>query len=381
METTSRYYLTLILAIALAASSCTKSSKDAQPVKDSAQSNTLTLSEAQYKSVHIRLGQITSKKMVTTLQVNGVLDVPPQNLVTISAPMGGFVKDTKVLQGMQIKKGEVIAVLEHQDYIQLQQDYLDNASKLEYLQVEYLRQEELSKENINSKKNFQLAKSNYESAKAQVEGLRAKLKMLNIDPSAIATNGITSQIKIHAPLSGFVTEVNVNIGSYVNNVDPMFRIVDVNHLHAELQVYEKDIHKVHIGQRVNFHLPGETSARTASVFLVGKEISKDRTVRVHCHLDKEDENLLPGMYVSAAIETLSEDAQAINSSAIVSFDGQKGIFVKRGDRRFELVEVKTGTSAESFTVIEVGPELLPGDSIVVEGTFELLGLLKNMDDE
>src|SRR5690606_1145648 len=144
-----------------------------------------TLSEMQYKSIHLRLGQITAKKMATTLQVNGELDVPPQNLVTISAPMGGFVKSTKLLQGMRVHKGEVIAILEHQDYIQLQQDYLYNVSNREYAETEFKRQEELLKENINSQKNFQLAKSNYERAKAQVQGLHAKLRMLNIDPTTV----------------------------------------------------------------------------------------------------------------------------------------------------------------------------------------------------
>src|SRR5690606_7500343 len=159
------------------------------------------------------------------------------------------------------------------------------------------------------------------------------------------------------------------------------RIVDVKHLHVELQIYEKDIYKVKIGQKVNFHLPGETTARTASVFLVGKEISSDRTVRVHCHLDQEDETLLPGMFVTASIETLSTEAQVINSSAIVNADGQQGVFVKSGSRQFELVKVKTGANADAFIEIKTGSEIKPGDSIVVEGSFELLGLLKNMEDE
>jgi membrane fusion protein, heavy metal efflux system len=346
METNKLQNILSMVVLLAVIISCKEPSRDAQLIKDSTQSESIDLSDAQYKAINIKLAQTSTKKIVTTLQANGKLDVPPQNLVTISAPMGGFVKDTRLLQGMRISKGDVIAVLEHQDYIQLQQDYLDNASKLEYLEAEYKRQEALSKENINSGKTFQLAKSNYESAHAQVQGLRAKLRMLNIDPSSLKASGISPQIRIYSPLSGFVTEVNVNIGSFVSNVDPMFRIVDVKHLHAELQVYEKDIHKVKIGQKVNFYLPGETTTRKASVFLVGKEISSDRTVRVHCHLDQEDEGLLPGMYVTASIETYANEARVINSSAIISFDGQQGVFIKRGAQQFDLVKVKTGTSID-----------------------------------
>lgn len=381
METIRPHCIGWLFAMLVGLAACKEATHETAESTDKTPTEVVTLTEAQYKAINIKPGKITTKNIATTLHVNGKLDVPPQNLITISAPMAGFVKDTRLLQGMRVKKGDVVAVLEHQDYIQLQQDYLDNASKQEYLEAEYQRQLVLSQENVNALKNLQLAKSNYESAKAQLQGLRARLKMLNIDTSSLAANGISSQIKIYAPLSGFVTEVNVNIGSYVNNVDPMFRIVDVTHLHAELQVYEKDVHKVKLGQKVSFHLPGETKPRAASVFLVGKEISSDRTVRVHCHLDQEDEGLLPGMFVTAEIETYSTSAHVIDASAIVSFNGGQGVFVKRGERKFEWVAVQTGANADGFVELQSGENLTMNDSIVVEGSFELLGLLKNMEDE
>lgn len=365
----------------LAITACTETPSAVQAAKDDAQSQMVTLSELQSKAIDIRLDRIGKRNIPTILQANGKLDVPPQNLVSVSAPMGGFVKQTSLLQGMRVTKGEIIAVLEHQDYIQLQQDYLDNVSKLQYLEAEYKRQEELSKGNINAMKSFELAKSNYESAKAHVQGLVAKLKMINIDPASLAANGISPRIKLYAPISGFVTEVNVNIGSYVNNVDPMFRIVNIKHIHAELQVYEKDIHKVKIGQKVKFHLPGETTTRSASVFIVGKEITSERTVRVHCHLDQEDEDLLPGMFLTASIETLSVPAQVIDAPAVVTFNGKQGVFVKKGNRQFEWVKITTGRSADGFVEVQSSYDGINNDSIVVKGSFELLGLLKNFEEE
>lgn len=367
------------LAVISLTAACRQQSSEVRPEQDSLATGILTLSQEQYGAANVTLGKISRRQMPVKLKVNGTLDVPPQNLVTISAPMGGFVKSTTLLQGMRIRKGEVIAVLEHQDYVQLQQDYLDYSSKLEFLEMEYKRQEELARENVNSQKVFQQAKSNYGSAMAQVEGLAAKLRMLNIDAAAIARHGISSEIRIYSPISGFVAEVNVNIGSFVQSADPMFRIVDVKHLHAEVRVYEKDIHSVHIGQKVEFHLPGEMMPRTASVFLVGKEITADRTVRVHCHLDKEDENLLPGMFIAATIEIQSQESEAVPSTAVVNFQGQQGIFVKRGERQFELVDVKVSNSNDGFTVIAPAPVLLMNDSIVIEGSFALLGMLKNLE--
>jgi membrane fusion protein, heavy metal efflux system len=367
-------YTIIITALVVA---CNNKGGDVAGVQDVGSNNIVILSDTQYKALGVRLAPPTIKSIPLTTQVNGTLDVPPQNLVTISPPMGGFVKSTKLLQGMKVKEGEVIATLEHQDYIQLQQDYLDNISKLEYLEAEYDRQQQLAQENVNSQKALQQARSNFESARATADGLRAKLGMLNIDPGDIARHGIRSRIELYAPVSGFVTEVNVNLGEYVANTDVMFRIVNMEHLHAELQVYEKDIRLVRAGQKVSFTLAHETSPRTATVYLVGKEISKERTVRVHCHLDQEDESLLPGMYVTARIETNAEEGNVIPLNSIVSFEGEHAIFVKRGRRQFELILVKTGNSSNDSIIIRHAPGLHPGDSIVTDGAFELLGMLKN----
>jgi cobalt-zinc-cadmium efflux system membrane fusion protein len=349
--------------------------------KAKAPSDTVTLTDAQFKAANIRMGKIGHKPMVSTIQVNGSLDVPPQNLITISAPMGGFVKNTKLLQGMKVSKGEVIATLQHQDYIQLQQDYLNNVSQLGYLEVEYNRQSELAKENINSQKTLQQAKSNYEIAKANVQGLEAKLAMINITASSLIKDGIKPTITLYAPLSGFVTEVNVNIGEFVMSTDVMFKIVNLEHLHAELQVYEKDIRKISAGQKVAFHLANESTPRTASVYLIGREISPDRTVRIHCHLDKEDENLLPGMYITASIETVTEEADVIPNSAIASYEGQHVVFVKSGRQQFKMIDIETGNVSGDFTAVQLTNVLHIDDSIVVQGAFELLGLLKNTEQE
>lgn len=365
----------MMFVIASSLTACRQQAEISHTDRDTLSLETLSLTDEQIKAINITVGNVTQRHLPTNLNVNGMLDVPPQNLVTISAPMGGFIKSTKLLQGMKIQKGEVIAALEHQDYIQLQQDYLDNNSRLEFLETEYKRQVELSRENINSQKALQKAKSDYESSKAQVEGLSAKLRMINIDPKSIGRNGISGEIKIYSPLSGFVTEVNVNPGEFVTSAHPMFRIVDVTHLHAEVQVYEKDIHLVRIGQRLEFHLPGEMNPRKASVFLVGKEISPERTVRVHCHLDKEDEALLPGMFIEATIELSSVESKAVPSRAIVNADGKQAVFVKKDNNTFELVELKTGVDVDGFTQVDPQAELNPTDSVVVDGSFELLGLL------
>lgn len=342
----------------------------------------IKVTPVQYKAANIVLGSIERKPVGTTLHVNGILDVPPQNLITVAAPMGGFVKSTKLLQGMKVKKGDILATLENQEYIQLQQDYLDNRSKLEFLEAEYTRQQELSKENVNTQKALQQAKAQYKSMQATVKGLEAKLSMINISTAALAEGAINPIIYLYAPIDGFVTVVNVNIGQFVSTTDVMFKIVNIEHLHAELQVYEKDINKITVGQKVSLQLANETTIRTASVYLVGKEISPERTVRVHCHLDQEDENLLPGMYVTASIETTMHETEVVPVKSIVNFEGEEFIFATTANsEQFEIIKVKTGNSTAEFTEVILPPGFDKTKAIVVNGAFELLGILKNTQEE
>jgi len=345
-------------------------------------SNIVKLSPTQYKAVNITTNVVETRPIGTTLQVNGILDVPPQNLITIAAPMGGFVKATKLLQGMKVRKGEVIVTLENQDYIQLQQEYLDNKSKLEFLEAEYNRQEELAKENINAQKALQQAKSQYQSTRASVKALEAKLGMININASALSEGNISSTVQLHAPITGYVTVVNVNIGQFVNATNEMFKIVNIEHIHAELQVYEKDISRITVGQKVAFQLSHEKEQRTATVYLIGKEISPERTVRIHCHLDKEDEHLLPGMYITATIETATHQAEVVSTSSVVNFEGKDYVFAATNNpEEFELISVTTGLTDAGYSEITLPAGFNKQRQIVVSGAFELLGIIKNTEEE
>lgn len=381
LKRASMQYIAIVVS-ALFVMSCGQSEKQTEQKDVSPESNTVTLTPTQYKAVGIELGTITRKPMGTTLRVNGSLDVPPQNLITISAPMGGFIKSTKLLQGMKVKKGELLVSLENQEYIQLQQDYLDNKSKLEFLEAEYNRQQELARENVNAQKSVQQSKSQYQSVRAVVKGLEAKLAMINIKVSSLDEGNIHPVIHLYAPIDGYVTVVNVNVGQYVSATDEMFKIINIEHMHAELQIYEKDINKIKAGQKVSFQLSNENEIRTASVYLIGKEISADRTVRVHCHLDKEDESLLPGMYVTATLETTMYETEVLPTTAIVNFEGKDYVFAAtKGKEQFELIDVKTGNTDGFFTEVEMAPSFDKSRAIVIKGAFELLGALKNTAEE
>ncbi len=347
------------------------------------------LTPEQASTAGITTGTIEYRTLSGTIKVNGTLDVPPQQMVSISAPMGGFLKHSEMLQGQHVTKGQLIATLQDPSYIQLQQDYLDAISQQEYLKAEYERQEELATENINARKTLQQAKANYLSVQAKSAGLKAKLKLVNISPAQLGKDEIKSTINIYAPISGYVTEVNVNLGKYVNPTDVMFEIVDTEHLHAELTVFEKDVTLLKAGQKVRFILGNETAERMATVYLIGREISTDRTVRVHCHLDKEDKNLLPGMYLTAFVETKNMRLPAVPEQAIVNYEGTDYIFVvdnehgsKEAGNHYKAIPVKTGIKELGYVELILSREFdIAHTQVITKGAYDLLGKLKNSENE
>ncbi len=376
----NRIRLLLLLTVFWAACSKKDKSTETTTVQPTEIAH-VSLSQEQQKLLGIVLGQPILRSMNGTLKANGMLDVPPQNMVTVSAPLGGFVKSTELLQGMKVKKGQTVIVLQHPDYIQLQEDYLTSKNQLEFLDLEYKRQEELSKENVTAAKALQQAKSNYFGIKAKVQGLRAKLKLININPQELENGEIQNTISIPSPISGFVTEVNVNIGMHVNPTDVLFKIIDTEHLHAEAQVFEKDVPRLKIGQQVRVYLSNENKERLAKVFLIGKEITAERTVRVHCHLEGEDPSLIPGLYFKALIETDPQQVTTLPNEAVVDFENKQYVFVeqKAGVLEYEMIEISKLKSEEDFTEVAL-PSSIAGKKIVLKGTYALLSILKNTEE-
>jgi cobalt-zinc-cadmium efflux system membrane fusion protein len=352
--------------------------------------NTAELTKGQMETAGVMLGKVEQKQISGTIKANGTLDVPPQQLISVSVPLGGFLKSTSLLQGSRVKKGQLIAVIENADYIQLQQDYLEARNQLELAQTDYERQEQLAKENVNATKTWQQAKSTYQTWLVKRNALLAKLKLINIDIRSLDAGNITSTANLYALIDGYVTQVNVNIGKFVNPSDVLFEIVDTEHLHAELTVFEKDVPRVKIGQRVRFTLANETEERLATVYLIGREIGEDRSIRIHCHIDKEDTELLPGMYLKAAVETGGTLVPAVPDEAIIDFQGEKYVFIpatgneeshEDDGQHFSMVKVKTGNRELGFTEISLSDEVTANTSIVVKGAYAILAKIKNSEEE
>lgn len=396
-----RYLLLMMLSFAvMACGSKTDPEVGTEEEYHDEESNTVELSEAQFKNAGIELSTVERKQISGTIKVNGVLDVPPQQLVSISAPLGGFLKNTTLLQGTHVRKGEVIATIENLDFIQIQQDYLEAKSQVELTKADYERQQQLAAENVNSNKSLQQSKTTFVTWQARLNGLTEKLRILNISTASVDAGTLKSSINLYSPINGYVTEVNVNIGKYVSPTDVLFEIVDTEHLHAELIVFEKDVRKLKIGQKVRFTLANESIERMATIHLIGREISTDRTIQIHCHIDQEDKELLPGMYLKAAVETGGAQVPALPDEAIIDFQGKKYIFVVAADAveestekesaeseqheegtHFTMTEIEIGNSELGYTEVTLPENFNPESRIAVKGAYSLLSKMKNSEEE
>lgn len=341
----------------------------------------VTLSDTQLKSTEISVSKLEQKAISSVIKVNGSIDVPPQNIVSVSIPMGGYLKSTKLLPGMPIRKNETIAMIEDQQYIQMQEDYLTTKSKLAYSKSELDRQKELNASKASSDKVYQQTQMEYNTLKVMLSSLEQKLKMININPNSVSESNITRTVSIQSPINGFVSKVNVNIGKYVSPTDVLFEIIDPSTIHLNLKVFEKDLNKLSIGQKlIAYSNSNEEKKYSGEISLISNDLSPERIAEVHCHFENPDKSLKPGMYMNAEIELMSHNTLAIAEEAIVNFEGKDYVFVKKSDKEFEMLQVETGVKENKFIEI-TNSEKFTNREIVIKGAYTLLMTLKNKSEE
>lgn len=359
--------------------SCGTEKTETQQTKESANKNLVTLTEAQFKNAAIKTGIAETKTVSDILKLNGSIEVPPQNLISISIPLGGYLKSTTMLPGTIVKKGQVIATIEDPQYIQLQQDYLVTKAKLAYSEQDQNRQKELNKEKAGSDKALQLAEAEYKSMKIAFAAYAEKLRLIGIDPNRLSENNISRQIQIRSSINGYVSTVNGNIGSYFNPSDVLIELINPSDIHLTLTVFEKDLGKLNRGQKaIAFSNNNPDKKYEAEIGLISNNLSAERTAEIHCHFKQFDKSLIPGMYMNAEITVQNNQEQALPEKSVVNFEGKNYVFSEKTTRTYEMTEVITGETENGFTAVKTD---LGAKKIVIAGTYSLLMQLKNLAEE
>jgi cobalt-zinc-cadmium efflux system membrane fusion protein len=377
----NRIFVQLIFCALLAACNSGPGEKENQEEK-AVEMNSVTLTEAQVRQGGIMTGPVRKQAINTVLKVNGVVDVPPQNIVSVSFPLGGYLKSTHLLPGHHVNKGEVIGVIEDQALVQLQQDYLMAVARLTYLQQEYDRQKELNEHKISADKVYQQTVADFTAQKVMVKGLAEKLRLISIDPLKLEENKISRSVPVYSPINGFVSKVNVNIGKFVSPTDVLFELINPTDMHAALTIFEKDMPKIKIGQQVSVSFVDDPSREYAcEVILVTRNVDDNRSGIAHCHFETMPKNLLPGMFLNANIRIANAEVMTVPEEAIVRFEGKQFVLHETGARTYELVEVETGIRENGVTEItSKGMDLL-NQPVVVKSAYAVLGQMKNSGEE
>ena len=362
--------------------SCSNKTADVTAIEEETTVEEVELTDAQLNSLSLQLGEIKKQKMSSTLQLQGKIDLPPQNIVSVNFPLGGYLRNTKLIPGMQVSKGDVIAIMEDQAIVQLQQDYLSAKAKYDLIKQEFDRQQILYNSNAATSKAFQNAEGEMKMQSVLVKSLAEKLKLIGLDPQSLTEASISGQLSIRSTINGYVSKVNVNIGKYVQPTETMFELIDPDDIHAALTIFEKDLPYIKIGNTVDIQFMGNTGkSYPAKVILVNKGIDEDRTATAHCHFTVHPNQLYPGMLIQATVAVSDREVDVLPDDAIVRSGNQHFIFYKTAEKKFTMIPVVTGISADGVTEIQSGLDKISTSSIVLNKAYQLLGILKNTEEE
>jgi cobalt-zinc-cadmium efflux system membrane fusion protein len=422
----TKLFITLLALVSLI--SCNTGNNNSQEEEHEVHDpeGVVVLNEAQREALKLKLGSFQMRNLTTVVKTNGQLEVPPSGRADVTVTIGGNVKSIKVFLGDKVKKGQLLAVLEHPDYIALQEDFAVVANQLEYLEKNYERQKELFENNVGSGRDYQQAKAEYNTAKARYEGLKSRLQLLDLSPEKIKKGSISNTVSIYAPIKGYINNINVKIGSYVDEKDKLFEITDNSVIHADFMVYENDVHLLKDGQRIHFtvsSLPG--LELTATIFAIGKEFEPNtRAVHIHATIDDKVSDLIPGMYISGHLHTDESYTRTLPNDAIVREGMKFFIFVQdatkpeahdEGDEHedhahetgeahadddheagenhddheaesgemmaFKMVEVMTGRKDDGYTEVKLIKPLPENTQVVLNAAYYLLADMNKEETE
>lgn len=344
------------------------------------------LTQQQFDALQMKIDTLAMRNMSGFVEANGTLEVPPQNEAAITTVIGANVTSIKVIEGDKVDKGQVVAYLSHPNIIALQTDFLNAHTNSELLKKNFERQQKLYDAGVGSGANFQKAEAEYTASKALVKGLAAQLKILNINTEAVRNGSIAQQIPLRTPIEGFVQKVKIKTGQYVEPQTELFEIINTHHVHADLMVFEKDVHKVKQGQKVTFSVQSIPDAElTAEIYSVSKTFEDNpKAVHVHAEIENKQGNLIPGMYIQGRIQTDNILTKALPESAIVKEGDRFFVFSvekENDDWSFKPIEVVLGTKDGIWIGITFLEEIPSNTTFAYNNAYYLIAEMKKGEAE
>ncbi|WP_316804240.1 efflux RND transporter periplasmic adaptor subunit [Pedobacter nototheniae] len=388
---------TLLIASAILVSCKGKSSTETEKSKtapeethEEAGGNTAMLTDSQIKSIGLKLGSIENKQLTTALKTNGTLQVPNQNRASVNSVYNGVIKSLLIQPGNQVRKGQVLATISNPEFIRVQSDYLNTSAKISLVELEVKRQKELNAGNAGALKNLQSAETELKTLLTAKATYAQQIQLMGINPTSLNKGKLISVLSVRSPINGVVSNVKVEMGSYVDVNTPIAEIVDNSQLHLDLFVYEKDIPKLKENQLIHFTLTNNPGREyDAQIYSLGSSFEgESKAVTVHAKVQGDKKGLIDGMTITAVISLETGTKPAVPSEAIVNVSGQDFIFVRKAETQhkegatekgmlFEKIPVAKGTTDVGYTEITLLKQIPENAEIVVKGAFFVLAKMSN----
>ncbi|WP_149207018.1 efflux RND transporter periplasmic adaptor subunit [Flavobacterium johnsoniae] len=372
-------YITAVLCLVLMIS-CKSDKKEEQKTEVQKQENTIELSDSQVKNAGLATGNPEEKNVKGILELQGTVTVPPKSVVSVSIPLGGYIKKTDLMAGMHVRKGQLLAVVEDMQYIQLQQDYLTAKEKYQLSQSEYNRQKELNAKKASSDKLFEQTAAEMQTQRIYMASLAQKLSLSGINVKTLSASNISKTVSVISPINGLVSKVNVNVGKYISPTDMLFELMETSDVVLVMNAFEKDVHLLSVGQTVSVFTNADPSKKyTAKIAYINQSLNGDRAAEVVCKLNAYNNALIPGLFINAEAEFENEKALTVPEDAIVKWQNKFYVFSNTENQKYKMIPVETGSSSNGYRQIK--SSLIDKSSkIVVKNAYTLLMTFMNGGD-
>ena len=337
----------------------------------------LYLSKEQIKTIDLQFGEFTKIKVNDFVKSTGLLGLPPNAYSSVSPKSDGIIKgNKKYVEGNYIKQGETIGYIENQEFILKQQSYLEARAMFILKKQNLERQTSLANSNAGVSKNLELAQAEYDIALAQKSGLSKQLKYLGISTEYLTADKIKQEIPIYAPMSGYITNIDMHNGMYAEPNKSLMEIISDKHLHLELDVFERDISSIKVGQKISYTVPAlGNKIYEGEVSIIGKEFdTQSKTVRVHGHLDGDKPIFLKDLYINAKIWMNDLTSDALPNQSIIKDGANYLIYIgeeslEKDEINFIAIKVIPGASNTGFTSVKLLEPIPKGMKVVTNGAY------------
>lgn len=353
-----------------------------QPVEETTSANTITLTDAQASTFEVSFAELTQHTMSTTLQLNGKVELQPQARLVISLPLGGTVSSVATNVGKAVQKGDLLATVQDPQYVQLQEDYLKLLQEKTFADADLQRQQQLKEGQALSEKAFQQKRMEYAKLGVSLKAVEEKLRMLGINPSTLSSGSISKDVRLVATMAGVVSAVNISTGQYAAPNDVLLELIDPKQSQLSLQVFEKDLGRLQVGQMLKAATNENSQNRwNCEVLFVKPDLAVDGTSEVLCKFADGRPSPAPGTYMNAEVVLADHAVSVVPNKAIVTMDGSPYVFVDESEpNTYTAIALELGGSDAEYSEV-LNASNLQGKKVVVDGSYVLLMALKNTSDE